>query len=292
LGTRSAASPCCGNNRRLPDVRWLGLLLATVVCVPGVLLAQLTTGSIEGTLRAVDGRPVAGAPILVTGGAGFRTVINSNSNGEFTMTLPYGRYRLSGAHQPGPTSSGATIVVTPLRTTRFDLVIEASGSIRRAQPAAETPGIWTDATSGRVYPEAFSLPGLLLSREPSSVPDALCIQKAKAPPHQSAVRRVHCFFEQVLWTAGSVANVNGLPTGTAGGTAIQLRLRRVAAEAAPEDAVGTLFVRSAQSVLVQHRPDQESHARLFRPVAGRGYSGSSSASMASCAMTSDTAADL
>ena len=113
LGTRSAASPCCGNNRRLPDVRWLGLLLATVVCVPGVLLAQLTTGSIEGTLRAVDGRPVAGAPILVTGGAGFRTVINSNSNGEFTMTLPYGRYRLSGAHQPGPTSSGATIVVTP-----------------------------------------------------------------------------------------------------------------------------------------------------------------------------------
>ena len=32
--------------------------------------------------------------------------------------------------------------------------------------------------------------------------------------------------------------------------------------------------------------------RLFRPVAGRGYSGSSSASIASCAITSDTAADL
>jgi hypothetical protein len=43
---------------------------------------------------------------------------------------------------------------------------------------------------------------------------------------------------------------------------------------------------------VQHRPDQETNARLFRPVAGRCYSGSSSASMASCAMTSDTAADL
>ena len=41
------------------------------------------------------------------------------------------------------------------------------------QPAARTPGIWTDATSARLYPEAFSLPGLLLSREPSSVTEPL-----------------------------------------------------------------------------------------------------------------------
>ena len=173
LGIRSAASPCCGNNCGLPDVRRRGLLLATVGCLPGVLLAQLTTGSIEGTLRAMDGHPVAVAPILVTGGAGFRTVIHSNSNGEFTMTLPYGRYRLSGMLQPGPAAPGATVFVTPLQTTRFDLVIEASGSICLAQPATGTPGIWTDATSGRLYPEAFSLPGLLLSREPSGVSEPL-----------------------------------------------------------------------------------------------------------------------
>ena len=94
LGTRSAVSPCCGSSRSLPAVR-LGLLLATAVLVPGALLAQLTTGAIEGTLRATDGRPLADSPILITGGAGFRTVIHSNSNGEFAMTLPYGRYRLS-----------------------------------------------------------------------------------------------------------------------------------------------------------------------------------------------------
>jgi hypothetical protein len=39
----------------------------------------------------------------------------------------------------------------------------------RNHALARTPGIWTDSTSGRVYPEAFSLLGLLLSREPSSV---------------------------------------------------------------------------------------------------------------------------
>ena len=123
-------------------------------------------------------------------------------------------------------------------------------------------------------------------------PDTLRVEDSEAPPHQTAVRRVHRLFEQVLRTAGAMAYVYGLPIRPARGAAIQLRLRGVTASAAAEDAVGTLFVRPAQPALVQDRPDQEANARLFRPVAGRGYSGSSSASMASCAMTSDTAADL
>jgi hypothetical protein len=131
-------------------VRLLVSQIAIAVFVPGALLAQLTTGAIEGTLRARDGRPMPGAPIVITGGAGFRAVIHSNSSGRFAMTLPYGRYRLSGT----------TVFVAPLQTTRFDLAIDA-------------PGIWTDATRGSLYPEAFSLPGLLLSREPSSVTEPL-----------------------------------------------------------------------------------------------------------------------
>jgi len=89
-----------------------------------------------------------------------------------------------------------------------------------------------------------------------------------------------------------MTDVDGLPIRTAGGATVQFRLRRVAALPAAEDAVGALFVRPAQRSLVQHRPDQEANARVFRPVAGRAYSESSSASMASCAITSDTAADL
>ena len=136
-------------------------------------MAQLTSGAIEGTLRAPDGGPVIAAPILVTGGAGFRTVIHSNSNGEFAMTLPYGRYRLSLDVQHAAASSSATIFVAPLQTVRFDLVIDASGSIPGVKPPPGKPGIWTDATRARLYPEAFSLQGLLLSREPSSVTEPL-----------------------------------------------------------------------------------------------------------------------
>src|SRR5579863_560834 len=174
LDIRSAASPCFGNSCSLPAVRRFVLLLAIVALMPGALLAQLTTGAIEGTLRAPDGRPMPDSPILITGGAGFRAVIHSNSNGEVAITLPYGRYRLSGEVQHGAAASAATIFVAPLQTVRFDLVMDTSGSMRTLRPApARTPGMWTDATSAHLYPEAFSLAGLLLSREPASVTEPL-----------------------------------------------------------------------------------------------------------------------
>jgi hypothetical protein len=172
LDTQSAASPYSRSRRTLAEVCRLGLALAIVTFAPAVVLAQLTTGTIEGTLRATDGGPVAGA-ILVTGGTGFHTVIHSNSNGEFAIALPYGRYRLSGEVQRGARPSSATVFVAPLQTARVNLIIDASGSIRVGQLASRTPGIWTDAASGRLYPEASSLPGLLLSREPSSVTEPL-----------------------------------------------------------------------------------------------------------------------
>jgi hypothetical protein len=173
LGTQSAASACCTRSRSLPAVRRIGPLLATLFFVPGPLFSQLTTGAIEGTLRAWDGRPVAGSPILITGAAGLHLSIHSKSNGAFALTLPYGRYQLSGTVQPGTELAGATVFVAPLQTTRFDLIIDASGAIRGVQPSAMTPGIWADVTRGHVYPEAFSLPALLLSREPSSVAEPL-----------------------------------------------------------------------------------------------------------------------
>ena len=169
LAIPSAVSACCGSSRSLLAVRF-GLLLAVAALVQGNLFAQLTTGAIRGTLRTTDGRAVAGSPLLITGGAGFRTVVHSNSNGEFAETLPYGRYRLSTdvTHD-----AGITIFVVPYQTTRFDIVIDASGLIRDVQSSAGTPGIWSDTTRGRVYPEAFSLPGLLLSGEPSVVTEPL-----------------------------------------------------------------------------------------------------------------------
>src|ERR1700693_4539432 len=134
LGTQSAGSLFCGNSLGLPEIR-LGRLLATLFFVPGSLLAQLTTGSIEGTLRDMAGHPLAGAAIVVNGATGFRAVIRTDWKGAFAITLPYGRYRLSGEVQQGAGSS-ALVFVAPLQNVRIDFVAEASGTMRVAQTAS------------------------------------------------------------------------------------------------------------------------------------------------------------
>jgi len=64
----------------------------------------------------------------------------------------------------------------------------------------------------------------------------------------------------------------------------------IAAPAA-EDAIRTILLLAAERGLLEHRFNEEWNARPVRRV-GRRYSGSSSASMESCAITSATAADL
>ena len=142
--------------------------------------------------------------------------------------------------------------------------------------------------------DQFQHPELLLCNvgQRDRQPYALRVENAKTPAHEPTVRPIHRLFEQVLGTAGAMAHIDSLPIRTATRAAIKFRRRRVAAFPAAEHAVGAILLTPAQGRKTQHRPDQEANARIFRPVAGRCYSGSSSASMASCAITSDTAADL
>ncbi len=139
-------------------------MLAVALFPHGLALAQLTTGTIEGTVRSVAGRALADVAITLSGGTGLRTVVRLNQRGQFVVTLPYGRYRLSAEFKPG-----ISVVVAPLQATRVDLVVDAAGALHSVPVSPGTPGVWTDAISARQYPEAFSLQGLLLSREPLSV---------------------------------------------------------------------------------------------------------------------------
>jgi hypothetical protein len=162
LDTQSAVSLCSVSSRISSEVN-VAVLLAIVASVPGILPAQITTGTLAGTLSGADGNPAPGSAILISGGAGFSALVHSNSNGEFTLPLPYGHYRLSGRTGREQFTSDATVFVAPLQTTRIDLVIDASGSIRGVQPPA----------ARRLYPEVFSLAGLLLNEEPSTVTEPL-----------------------------------------------------------------------------------------------------------------------
>jgi hypothetical protein len=163
LAIRSAVIRCCASNLAL------GLALLLAAAFAPVLQGQSTLGTVEGTLRARDGQFLSGSPVVVTGGAGFRTTVHTNSRGEFTLTLPYGRYRFEGGREV----SGVSVFVEPFGTTRLELVDGGPAVSRTLEAAGLWLGLWSDRTRGRTYPEAFSLHGVLLSREPASVTEPL-----------------------------------------------------------------------------------------------------------------------
>ncbi len=146
--------------------------LAIAVLAPNLLVAQLTTGVVEGTLTGPDGSSKPGAVILVIGSLGFKTQIQTQADGGFAVALAYGLYHFRAGDRDG--SDPVIVQVAPLQTTRLTLVVDASGIIRQAAPVAlSPPGVFSDKTRGREYPEPFTLQGMLLSRDPSSVTQPL-----------------------------------------------------------------------------------------------------------------------
>ncbi|MGA3023591.1 MAG: hypothetical protein ABSF98_02355 [Bryobacteraceae bacterium] len=138
------------------------LLLATIL-VSGTVLGQLTTGVVEGIVRAQDGHPLGGFLLVIAGGVHFRAEVRTSSDGQFSAVLPYGDYLVSAAQGSVP------IFVPALETTRLDLVLDAAGAPNRDDP--RTPpaaGLFTDTAEDRIWPEANSLQGMLLSREPAT----------------------------------------------------------------------------------------------------------------------------
>jgi hypothetical protein len=140
------------------------LLLAAVS--PLCLHAQLTTGVVDGVLRDPNRHAKARAQIVITGSLQFRAVTQTGVDGAFTVVLPYGEYRF------GVGVSEVSFVVGPLETTHVDLLIDASG-ILHEQVRSRPPSVWSAAARDRSFPEATTLQGLLLNREPASVTEPL-----------------------------------------------------------------------------------------------------------------------
>src|SRR5690349_22054021 len=70
------------------------LLIATLFLSPALSKAQLTTGFVEGTVRDTSSQTARQAAILIKGSAGFSSLVHTSSAGQFTLSLPYGRYLL------------------------------------------------------------------------------------------------------------------------------------------------------------------------------------------------------
>jgi hypothetical protein len=134
----------------------------------------LTTGFVEGTVHDASSHTARQAAILIKASAGFSSLVHTSSAGQFTLSLPYGRYLLWNGGSEQSRQTAFVLVVAPLQTISVDLVIDSSGSLKTdgrlsSQQRASAFGLWADATRAGTYPEGFSWQSALVSREPGSL---------------------------------------------------------------------------------------------------------------------------
>jgi hypothetical protein len=157
-------------SHRLTHFR-LALLMLIVFC-SRTLLAQITTGTVIGDLRDAEGVPVQTA-IAISSELGFRAQVDTDAQGAFLLTLPYGRYELTVRDYRVSASSAVFIDIEPLQNQEFNLVIDNSGKLRiQAQPG-ENPGVWAGSPTQELYPETFNFSGLMLRSDASTATQPL-----------------------------------------------------------------------------------------------------------------------
>jgi hypothetical protein len=122
----------------------LALALA-IASAPG-LLAQETTGSIEGAVKDSGGAVLPGVTVEATGPSGTIVAV-TNERGEFRFPrLPSGQYTVKAA-LPSFRGAEATVNLTIGATRRADFTLQIAGVAETIQVTAETPRI--DLTSAQ-----------------------------------------------------------------------------------------------------------------------------------------------
>jgi carboxypeptidase family protein len=146
-------------------------LIVEAVSFAICVYSQSTTGTLLGTVIDGNGLPLSGVTLRLTGHpAASRIQVSTNARGEFEFVLPCGDYEISADSAPA-----VALHIYALQVSYSTLVIRAGswdGTLqsRAGGAAAHLFESWRVTGSAAVaYPDAYSLSGLLLSREPASV---------------------------------------------------------------------------------------------------------------------------
>src|SRR5690242_8905097 len=155
---------------RLTANRFALLLLAFFAA--RVSFAQITTGSIAGIILDAEGVP-AQTLLIVSSDLGFQAKVNTDAQGTFLLTLPYGHYELTVQHQRVSGTSALSIDVEPLQNHEIKLVIDNSGKLQLETQPSENAGVWAAFPKQELYSEPFNYSGLLLTSEPATATQPL-----------------------------------------------------------------------------------------------------------------------
>ena len=154
-----------------PRSKTLRLALLTLALFsPQLLLAQIGTGTVAGTLRDTEA-PLEGATVVVSSDLGFQATAKTDARGAFLLTLPYGRYELKVQNGRAAPSS-IFVTIEPLRNQQLHLMVTASGNLQIEAETSANAGIWA-ASPDEGYPTAHTFAGLMLDREPATAAQPL-----------------------------------------------------------------------------------------------------------------------
>src|SRR5579872_1962465 len=164
--------PACPRRPRHKTLRLALLTLA--LFPPPLLLAQIGTGTVAGTLRDTEA-PLQGATINISSDLGFHATVKTDAQGAFLLTLPYGRYELKVQNGRAAPSS-IFIAIEPLQNRDLDLMVTTSGNLQIETQTSANAGIWAASpsdTQSEGYPTAHTFAGLMLDREPATAAQPL-----------------------------------------------------------------------------------------------------------------------
>ncbi|MBA2604376.1 MAG: TonB-dependent receptor [Acidobacteria bacterium] len=134
------------------------LALTLALLVPGPLMAQETTGAIEGVVRDTSGAVLPGATVNTVGPPGTISTV-ADARGEFRFPrLPSGRYKIT-AVLAGFNAGEGNVDLTVGSTSRVDFALALGGLAETIEVTSSTPAIdlTTAMTATNISRERISL---------------------------------------------------------------------------------------------------------------------------------------
>ena len=108
----------------MTKTKFWGLVALLVLLSSGSVWAQVTTGTISGTVKDGSGAPVPGVKVTVLNeGTGVARTVDSDEEGRYSaFSLSLGEYKVTGVQQGFQTEVRTGIVLTVGRQAIVDLV--------------------------------------------------------------------------------------------------------------------------------------------------------------------------